>query len=633
MKVLFIGQWFKPEPAQMPRTDVRVMEEAGHSVTVLTGKPHYPEGVLHKGWDQKRTDRQESGRRVVRTAEYPSHSASAIGRIANYLSWSLSSIPDAVRLARGADVMLVYGSPITAAMPALIAKAVSGTPVIIQVQDMWPESLFTFRTNSRIFRAIEKPAYAVCNWVYSKADRLIAISPGAVERMAARGIDTSSTTLVYNPATDEGDVVPRKADDGPIRLLYGGNLGPNQRLDVVIEAVSRHPNVMLTLMGKGTDRGALEQKARQLNASNVTFRDPVFGSGYREAVAEHDVMIVSLKDEDVFSYTMPSKTQAILSFGRPILGICAGDLAAVVRDSGAGWVAAPEDVDSVDEVISDIEKTTRGELNELGAKGRKFYEKTMSLKTFAQRTNEVLEKAVTQSVSSRGGALAWLRGRRKGTRKHVPNMSWGTRVAKRAMDLGVAVPVFLLTAPIQAVAALAIRATMGSPVLFEQPRPGLGGEVFHMRKFRTMRPIDENASVESNSNVARITPVGRFLRSTSIDELPTLWHVITGEMSLVGPRPLLVSYLDLYSPEQSRRHEVKPGITGLAQISGRNSTTWEKRLRLDVEYVDTASILKDIKILLATVGPVLTRSGVSQSDNVTMPPFTGTEPTESTEEP
>lgn len=168
-----------------------------------------------------------------------------------------------------------------------------------------------------------------------------------------------------------------------------------------------------------------------------------------------------------------------------------------------------------------------------------------------------------------------------------------------------------------AIVALAVRRSMGSPVLFRQVRPGLGGEPFELVKFRSMRDGDE-------PDQERLTPLGRWLRSTSIDELPELWNVLRGDMSLVGPRPLLVAYLDLYTPHQARRHEVRPGLTGLAQISGRNAATWEERLDLDVHYVDTWTILGDLRVMLRTVAAVVQRHGIAAEGHETMPAFRGT---------
>lgn len=188
--------------------------------------------------------------------------------------------------------------------------------------------------------------------------------------------------------------------------------------------------------------------------------------------------------------------------------------------------------------------------------------------------------------------------------------------AKRMVDV-IAATLGLLVAVVPlAVAAAAVRITMGPPVLFRQVRPGLRGEPFTLVKLRTMR---EGAGTDAQ----RLTRLGRFLRSTSLDELPELWNVLRGDMSLVGPRPLLMEYLDRYTPDQARRHEVRPGLTGLAQVSGRNATTWEERLALDVRYVDTHNLWLDLTILVKTIGSVIRREGISAAGEATMPEFRG----------
>lgn len=180
----------------------------------------------------------------------------------------------------------------------------------------------------------------------------------------------------------------------------------------------------------------------------------------------------------------------------------------------------------------------------------------------------------------------------------------------------------VLTLPLQGVLAACIVWSMGTPVLFRQKRPGLGGRVFTVRKFRTMREA-MGADGKPLPDSERLTSLGRFLRASSLDELPQLWSVVTGEMSLVGPRPLLVQYLDRYTPEQARRHEVKPGITGWAQVNGRNAVDWDRRLEMDVWYVDHWSLLLDLKILWMTVRKVLTRDGVTAPGEATVSEFQG----------
>lgn len=192
------------------------------------------------------------------------------------------------------------------------------------------------------------------------------------------------------------------------------------------------------------------------------------------------------------------------------------------------------------------------------------------------------------------------------------------RAAKRALDVAGSAAGLLVFAPVIAAAGLATWATLGRPILFRQPRAGLHGRPFVLLKLRTMR-----AARPGESDEGRVGPLGAWLRATSVDELPSLVNVLRGELSLVGPRPLPLEYLPRYSPRQARRHEVKPGLTGLAQVAGRNDTTWARRLRLDVRYVERWSLGLDLAILCRTVRVVLSREGVSAPGHATMPAFTG----------
>lgn len=193
---------------------------------------------------------------------------------------------------------------------------------------------------------------------------------------------------------------------------------------------------------------------------------------------------------------------------------------------------------------------------------------------------------------------------------------------KRVFDFMVAGFGMLLLAPLLVVLMLLIRIKLGSPIFFVQSRPGLRGREFNMVKFRTMTDSRDPSGVLLSDTV-RLTPFGQFLRASSLDELPELLNVLKGEMSLVGPRPLLVEYLPLYTSEQARRHEVRPGITGWAQVNGRNAISWEEKFKLDVWYVDNRSLWLDVKILWMTFLKVIQRSGISQDGHVTMEKFNG----------
>ncbi len=193
---------------------------------------------------------------------------------------------------------------------------------------------------------------------------------------------------------------------------------------------------------------------------------------------------------------------------------------------------------------------------------------------------------------------------------------------KRTFDVFLVVLAVPFWLPAVALLAVLVRLKLGTPVFFRQKRPGLNGAIFEMIKFRTMTDA-RDAQGQLLPDEVRLTSFGKFLRSTSLDELPELWNVLRGDMSLVGPRPLLVQYLARYSLRQARRHEVRPGITGLAQVKGRNALSWEEKFEWDVRYVETRSLALDLKILWLTVAAVLFRRGISAAGDATMPEFTG----------
>jgi sugar transferase EpsL len=193
---------------------------------------------------------------------------------------------------------------------------------------------------------------------------------------------------------------------------------------------------------------------------------------------------------------------------------------------------------------------------------------------------------------------------------------------KRAFDIVISGMTLLFLSPVLLLLGILVRWKLGRPVIFRQSRPGLGGKIFEMFKFRSM--IDaQDSSGRLRPDEERLTPFGRWLRATSLDELPELWNILRGDMSLVGPRPLLVEYLPLYSSGQARRHDVRPGLTGWAQINGRNALTWEEKFRLDVWYVKNRTFYLDLKIIVVTVVRVFRREGISAAGEATMPRFTG----------
>ncbi|MBT2484995.1 MULTISPECIES: sugar transferase [unclassified Microbacterium] len=190
---------------------------------------------------------------------------------------------------------------------------------------------------------------------------------------------------------------------------------------------------------------------------------------------------------------------------------------------------------------------------------------------------------------------------------------------KRGLDIVASAVALVVLSPIIVATAVLVAVKLGRPVIFAQERPGKGGRIFTLYKFRSMRSVDESRGWVTDTD--RLTPFGVKLRSTSLDELPSLWNVLRGDMSVVGPRPLLVEYLDHYTSEQARRHEVRPGVTGLAQVTGRNTISWEDKFAQDVRYVDRRSVGLDLRIVVATIGAVVKREGISAEGHATMTKF------------
>ena len=208
----------------------------------------------------------------------------------------------------------------------------------------------------------------------------------------------------------------------------------------------------------------------------------------------------------------------------------------------------------------------------------------------------------------------------------LPSVAYsGNRCVKRLFDLLGAIAGLLFFSPVLMTAILAVRVQMGSPVFFSQLRPGLAGKPFRIYKLRTMREAVDITG-RALPDRERLSRLGRLIRASSIDELPSLWNVLTGDMSLVGPRPLLMEYLPLYSSEQARRHEVRPGLTGWAQVNGRNALSWDEKFALDVWYVDNRSLWIDLRVLWKTIAKVLARDGISAVGEATMPKFEGSTP-------
>jgi Sugar transferases involved in lipopolysaccharide synthesis len=590
--VLLLSQWFDPEPTFKGVLFAKELQRLGYEVTVLTGFPNYPGGELYRGYRVRwRQNEVIEGVPVLRVPLYPSHDSSAKRRVANYVSFAMSAAI-AVIFIRRPDVAYIYHPPATVGIPALILKWLRGVPFVYDIQDLWPESLSAtgMLNNKRALNAVSR----LMSQVYRSATRVVVLSAGFRKALIAKGVPGGKIDVIPNwtdenkidagPASDQHPVERRTGDS--FTVTFAGNIGKGQALETVIEAariLRNDEGLSFLIVGGGIEREHVVRLAEQAGLSNMTFVDRVQSSAIGRYLSAADALLVHLRDEPLFSITIPSKTQAYLFAGRPILMGVRGDAAEMVREANAGLAFEPENAVALAEAIRTMRALPAEERAALGRNGRSYYDDALALQVGCTAFSRILDEASL-------------------LRPH-------SLAVKRVGDVcGAAVGLVAFSVPI-AVLALVVRGRIGSPVFFRQDRPGRDGVIFAMRKFRTMTD-ERDADGTLLPDRVRLTPLGRFLRATSLDELPTLWNVLRGEMSLVGPRPLLTRYTAFFTSEESLRLRLRPGVTGWAQVNGRNLTTWDERLAMDVWYVRNRSLALDLRILGKTALSVFKRSGV-----------------------
>jgi glycosyltransferase involved in cell wall biosynthesis len=402
LTITFVCQWFPPEPADLPLSMAAGLAARGHDVQVITGIPNYPDGKVKPGYRAWRPIRDSiSGMTVWRTPLFPSHSRSASGRIANYLSWSITSMIAGFALVRRSNVVLVYSSPATAAIGPFAWSILRRTPYVLLIEDMWPDSVTASKMLAgRGSRLVEELLHAMMGRIYRKARHIAVSSPGMTTLIAARGAEQGKTSVIYNWAPDERRHeldrtqardrlgVPRQC----FLVTYAGNLGVMQDLGFAVEAVRRcGADVTLLLVGDGVELNRLRQLA--CDSPNVLFLPRVSAEGMPTIHAATDVHLVSLISRPIFASTMPLKVQSILAAAKPVIAAVDGDAAAVVSESGAGWVVPPGDAERLAAAIAAAQRMSRAELAAMGERGKRFYSTRMSQQVGVMALERVLADA------------------------------------------------------------------------------------------------------------------------------------------------------------------------------------------------------------------------------------------------
>lgn len=585
------------------------LQKHGDHLTVVASQVGYLTGqrvtskqsglVVHENQD---------GIDVLRAYTTPVLHRGFVWRVLAFLIFAVTSVYAGLRAGK-VDVVMGTTPPIFQAFSAWLVALLSRRPFLLEVRDLWPEFAIGMGvlTNPLLIQVARWGE----NFLYARANHILVNSPAYRDYLLKKGIPADKISFVANGV--EVEMFKPDADGAAIReryhlhdkfiVVYAGAHGPANNLGQVLQAADRlraNERIHFLMVGDGKDRASLEAEAQRLKLTNITFTGALPKSQMPEVFAAADLCLAILMNIPMFTTTYPNKVFDYMAAGRPTLLAIDGVIREVIENAHGGVYVAPQDDEALAAEIACLADNVTERQN-MGRSAREYVTTHFNREQQAEEFRRVLQKVVK------------LRRRRL------------YFAAKRLFDFTAALFGLILLAPVILGVALAIFVTTGAPIFFKQTRPGQHGKPFLMIKFRTMSNA-RDAKGALLPDDKRLTRLGQFLRSTSLDELPELFNVLKGDMSLVGPRPLLMQYLGRYTTEQSRRHDVKPGITGWAQINGRNTISWEDRFKLDVWYVDHASLWLDIQILLRTVEKVLKREGISQDGQATMSEFMGSQP-------
>ncbi|WP_029210281.1 glycosyltransferase family 4 protein [Arsenicicoccus bolidensis] len=407
MKLGFITHWYDPEvgSASLSGTISRALGRRGDDVRVVTGFPIYPAGRLYPGYRMRPYQRETlRGVDVRRSVIYPSHDRSALRRMANYASFAATGSLTAAATLWDRDANLVFCSPATASLPAMVSRASAKVPYVLHVQDLWPDSVLSSGFLPRRAGALARGSInAGLRAVYGAAHHIAVTSPGMADELTLRGVPTGKLSVVPNWADEQAfrpvGRNPALASSlgivAPHVIMYAGNMGEVQGLDVLIEAAALlrgRVDIQFAFVGDGVSRPKLREQVRELDLDNVTFIDPQPFDRMADILALGSVQVVTLIDDPLFAMTLPSKLQATMCSGHPVLGILAGDGADLVRRAGAGRTARPGDPGSIAAALAEMLDDAPA-LASMGANGRAFYSEHLSEAAGASALLDLLERA------------------------------------------------------------------------------------------------------------------------------------------------------------------------------------------------------------------------------------------------
>ena len=605
MHILLIHQAFvSPQQAGGTRHyDLsRYLAQSGHKVTILGSEVSYLTGAAecgHSKWTEK--VQTMDGISIWRCYTLPTIHRSFVHRAFGFLSFMVSSLLAGLKVG-SVDVIWGTSPPIFQGLTALVLARVKRVPLLFEVRDLWPN----FAIDLGVLRQplLIKLSRAMERLLYRKADRIVVNSPGFLPHLRNCGVEDCRIATVVNGVNvahfdpkNRGDTQRREWGlEGKFIALYAGAHGLANDLRTLLEAAAilkGKSTIHFVLVGDGKEKPNLIRWVESRSLPNVLFLTAQPKDRMPEILAASNVCIAILKNIPGFTTTFPNKVFDYMAAGRPTILAIDGVIRQVIESADGGMFSPPGDPQSLAEAVLMLSRNASLRERQ-GQNARTYAVAHFDRKQQAKDLELVLDQL----------------------RFRQPYRG------KRVLDLLLSVAALIVLLPIVALVGILVRIKLGSPVIFRQQRPGWHGRPFRVLKFRTMTNSSGPDGVLL-PDAERLSAFGKFLRSTSLDELPELINVLRGEMSLVGPRPLLMQYLNRYTPEQKRRHEARPGITGWTQINGRNDLTWPQKFTLDVWYVDHQSLWLDLKVLWLTASKVLKREGINQPGNATAEEFMG----------
>ena len=387
-RVLLLTQWFDPEPTFKGLVFARELVRQGFEVEVVTGFPNYPGGKVYPGYRIKTLQRELiDGVHVTRLPLYPNHDQSAIKRVLNYASFATSALVYGLFMAKRADVIYAYHPPLTVGIAAGLIRLLCRIPVVYDIQDMWPDTLRAtgMLNNPKALKAVA----AVCEWVYRRVDHIAVLSPGFKRLLMQRGVPEAKIDVVYNWADEAALAAPtgQLPTTFPgaerFRIVFAGNMGKAQSLETVLDAAqllqASNSRVCFVMLGGGVELGRLKELAAQRKLDNVLFLPAVPMAEVGAYLHAADALLVHLRKDPLFEITIPSKTQAYMTVGKPLLMAVDGDAADLVRDSGGGMVAESENAEELARTAETLAAATPQALDLMGQQAQRFYQERLAL--------------------------------------------------------------------------------------------------------------------------------------------------------------------------------------------------------------------------------------------------------------